>query len=123
MAHVGQRAAHRLVRIGRLAGELQRQPPRLPDTDQGIVATGFAQTLDQRIGVAVSSASWYFKVNVYSIALLLGTVVSLALLAVRGAVVHDAPQGAAWLPGFFGVLQTLVMQNSPQRHSSSLYGQ
>ncbi|NYT57920.1 hypothetical protein H0A65_03180 [Alcaligenaceae bacterium] len=29
----------------------------------------------------------------------------------------------AWLPGFLGVLQTLVMQNSPQRHSSSLYGQ
>jgi hypothetical protein len=29
----------------------------------------------------------------------------------------------AWLPGFFGVLHTLVMQNSPQRHSSSLYGQ
>ena len=26
----------------------------------------------------------------------------------------------AWLPGFFGVLHTLVMQNSPQRHSSSL---
>ena len=27
------------------------------------------------------------------------------------------------LPGFFGVLQMLVMQNSPQRHSTSLYGQ
>nr|QJT73608.1 hypothetical protein [Pseudomonas fluorescens] len=29
----------------------------------------------------------------------------------------------AWLPGFFGVLHTDVMQNSPHRHSSSLYGQ
>jgi hypothetical protein len=29
----------------------------------------------------------------------------------------------AWFPGFFGVLQMLVMQNSPQRHSSSLKGQ
>ncbi|AJG19762.1 hypothetical protein RR42_m2370 [Cupriavidus basilensis] len=29
----------------------------------------------------------------------------------------------AWLPGFFGVLHIDVIQNSPQRHSSSLYGQ
>jgi hypothetical protein len=26
----------------------------------------------------------------------------------------------AWLPAFLGVLQTLVIQNSPQRHSASL---
>jgi len=29
----------------------------------------------------------------------------------------------AWLNGFFGVLQILVMQNSPQRQSALLYGQ
>lgn len=29
----------------------------------------------------------------------------------------------AWLPGLFGVLQTLETQNSPQRHSLSLRGQ
>jgi hypothetical protein len=60
---------------------------------------------------------------VYSIALFLIAVVSLATLAVRGAVVHDTPQSACVVAGFFGVLHTLVMQNSPQRHSSSLYGQ
>jgi len=36
---------------------------------------------------------------VYSIALLLGTIFSLVLLAVRGAVVHDAPQGASMVAG------------------------
>jgi hypothetical protein len=36
---------------------------------------------------------------VYSIALLLGIVVSLAQPAVRGAVVHDAPQGAGVVAG------------------------
>ena len=44
---------HRGLRVGRLAGELQRQPPRLPDANQGIVAASFAQSLDQRIRVAV----------------------------------------------------------------------
>jgi hypothetical protein len=38
-------------------------------------------------------------VKVYSIALLLGIIVSLALLAVRGAVVHDTPQGARVVAG------------------------
>jgi hypothetical protein len=40
----------------------------------------------------------------------------LALQAIAG-------QSDAVELGFFGVLQTLVIQNSPQRHSASLYGQ
>jgi hypothetical protein len=38
-------------------------------------------------------------VKVYSITLLLGTVVNVTLLAMRGAVVHDAPQGAGVVAG------------------------
>jgi hypothetical protein len=38
-------------------------------------------------------------VKVYSIALLLGTIVSLLLLAMRSAIVHDAPQGASVVAG------------------------
>src|SRR5450830_1354271 len=47
-----------------------------------------------------SSPSWYFRVKVYSILLLLCAAFSLALLAIRHTVVHDAPQGAcvvAWV--------------------------
>ncbi len=52
-AHISQRATHSSAGIGRFASELQRQSPRLPDTDQGVIAAGFAQALDQRIRVAV----------------------------------------------------------------------
>src|SRR5690606_25415929 len=45
-------------------------------------------------GFRSSSASWYFRVKVYSIVLLLCAVGSLLRLTVRGAVIHDATQGA-----------------------------
>src|SRR5690606_41117769 len=45
-------------------------------------------------GFRSSSASWYFRVKVYSIVLLLCAVGSLLRLTVRGAVIHDASQGA-----------------------------
>jgi len=54
---------------------------------------------------------------------LLSIVISLTPIAMRSAIVHDASHARAWLPGFFGVHHIEVMQNSPQRHVSSLYGQ
>jgi hypothetical protein len=55
-AHVRQRTAHCGLCTGRLTAELQRQPPRLADPDQGIVATGFAQAFDQRVRDAIIAA-------------------------------------------------------------------
>jgi hypothetical protein len=49
---------------------------------------------------------------VYSIALLLGIVTSLALLAMRGAVVHDTPQSAGVVAG--------VLWRTPNRRDAEL---
>ncbi|HBO1232189.1 TPA: hypothetical protein L4E84_001466 [Pseudomonas aeruginosa] len=50
--------------------------------------------------------------KMYSIALLLGIVISPALLAMRGAVVHDTPQGA-------GVVAR-VLRRTPYRRDAKL---
>ncbi|MCL1960577.1 MAG: hypothetical protein FWG56_02085, partial [Desulfovibrionaceae bacterium] len=50
-------------------------------------------------GSRSSPASWYLRVKVYSIALFLCTACGFLLLAARGAVVHDAPQGPRVVAG------------------------
>jgi hypothetical protein len=51
-------------------------------------------------------------VKVYSIALLLGIVISLALLAMRAAVVHNPPQGTGVITG--------VLWRTPYRRDAEL---
>ncbi|CFW41454.1 Uncharacterised protein [Bordetella pertussis] len=68
-----------------------------------------------------ASASWYLRVKRYSMGYsLLRHACARRCLAQLSTTRRRA---RAWWPGFLGVLQMLVMQNSPQRHSLSLYGQ
>jgi|GEM_PF-5886638 len=62
MAHIGQCTAHSRIRTLRLSSELQRQPTRLADADQGIVAARFAKALDQNIRGTVIVGELVFQV-------------------------------------------------------------
>src|SRR5690606_18383588 len=57
----GQCTAHSRICVLRLANELQRQPPRLTDANQGIVATSFAKAFDQHIRVPVIIGELVFQ--------------------------------------------------------------
>ncbi|MNR34464.1 hypothetical protein D3C85_1522390 [compost metagenome] len=59
--HIGQCTANSRICVLSLAGELQRQPPRLADAYQGIVAASLAKALDQYIRVTVIIGELVFQ--------------------------------------------------------------
>jgi hypothetical protein len=90
----------------------------LADADERVRATSSPESFDELVGVGARHCKLQRELVFHhcfdsdSDAFLLLTQLSTTRLSCL-----------AWLPEFLGVLQMLVMQNSPQRHSASLYGQ
>src|SRR5690606_5986232 len=87
------------------------------DADEGIVAAGFAQGVHElpRVGCRVRQPELQRE-------LVIGHGLRSRLLFSKAQLSTTRRSCLAWFPGFLGVLQMLAMQNSPQRHVSSLYG-